>query len=247
MFSSLSDLYLSGSVTAVAEEWNELRREVLEYALGKVNKAKALANPNGLFQQMEREMDARLLRYGRDYVALRCGEALWALATAPPLAVRTDADDVDEPFLAAPRIMVAVHGPGAGRTVAEKDNPPTVFVMLDARGTLVDFLACAQLSGSNARGPTGAGGAGGILADARFARDAQRLRKKIMEHAPNIVLVGASSGLAAKQLRRGGGRPAHASCGCGVVCSALSLPVLLWQSLARTHAPLSKTSPLQPP
>jgi hypothetical protein len=64
---------------------------------------------------------------------------MWQLASTPPLRLTSENDD-GEVVVDQPRVMTAVWGPG--------DKQPTILVLLDERGGLVDLLPCGQLSGN---------------------------------------------------------------------------------------------------
>ena len=62
---------------------------------------------------------------------------MWQLASRPPLRLASESDESE--VVDAPRVCAAVWGPG--------DKQPTVLVLLDEKGALVDLLPCGQLSG----------------------------------------------------------------------------------------------------
>jgi hypothetical protein len=61
----------------VSQAWNAQRQLVLDEALGRA-----------LLPALKAELRARLVAEAREVVASRAGEALWKLASAPPLRVR---------------------------------------------------------------------------------------------------------------------------------------------------------------
>ena len=79
---------------------------------------------------------------------------------APPLQVVVD----------KPRVMAAVWGPG--------DSQPTVLVLLDERGALVDLLPCGQLSGNI---PKSGKSFLDVFSDERKRKDVGRIKDKILD------------------------------------------------------------------
>ncbi len=67
----------------------------------------------------------------------RFSNEIWTLAVRPPLKMTGDSDEGE--VIDAPRVMAAVWGPG--------EKQPTVLVLLDEQGALVDLLPLGQLSG----------------------------------------------------------------------------------------------------
>lgn len=178
----LREMYLSSSMSRVAREWNAFREEVLRELM-----------LNWLQPAITRELRKTMLQEAQEHAVRNCGGALWRLASRPPLRIRVLNSADEEEFMDRPRIMAICWGPG---------TPATVAVMMDQWGHLVDYLQLGQLSGSIPRDQVG--GANGfddaqnkmldaIFSDPKKSKDAERIRSKVMEHAPNFIIIGASS------------------------------------------------------
>ncbi|KAG1668310.1 hypothetical protein FOA52_011207 [Chlamydomonas sp. UWO 241] len=170
--------YYSANVSAVAKEWNAFREEVLTDALSA-----------HLFPVFEREAKARLLADARTVAATDYASAMWALATAPPLRVEAVAneDEGEGAFIDAPRVFAATWGQGESRS---SNSAPTVIVCLDERGNLTDLMPCGQLSGNI---PKSGQSYMDVFSDERKTKDIARIREKIFDKPPHMILVGCSS------------------------------------------------------
>lgn len=115
----------------------------------------------------------------------------WDTVKRPPLRLMVaDADvapDEEPPILSAPRIMACCWGPGG-------DDDKTVIVQLDGTGSLIDLLHLGQLSGYVPRTVADRhGGDYDPANDPKKAKDAVRIRDKILTHFPNAILLGAGA------------------------------------------------------
>uniref|UniRef100_A0A061RB87 Transcription elongation factor SPT6 n=1 Tax=Tetraselmis sp. GSL018 TaxID=582737 RepID=A0A061RB87_9CHLO len=182
----LKDKYVSEGVSLICQQWNGLREKILRDAV-----------VNHIMPAINREMRTLLESDARQQLLTNYASALWELAITPPLQIMHPEDDE---YLEELRVMAVTWGPGGNR---RDSGPPTVAVMLDAAGNMVDFIKLPQLSGRGPRPGTRdkrSESLGGIFHDPRKERDAHRMRDFIMQHEPHVIIVGAS-GLDSWQLK----------------------------------------------
>jgi len=121
--------YLSDNESALAKEWNQVRKLILEKALNE-----------HLLPAATRDFATMLGQDARDYMARACAEGAWSFMFFAPWQPPRAEEHIDV------RVVAAVAG------------SPATFVALDAAGELVDFIQCYTI-GRNIGGPRAAGGA----------------------------------------------------------------------------------------
>ncbi|GAX85636.1 hypothetical protein CEUSTIGMA_g13051.t1 [Chlamydomonas eustigma] len=166
----LVKLYLSSNVSVMAKAWNEFRQEVIRSAIA-----------DQLFPILEREMKQQMLSDAKEVAITEFSSSIWQLASRPPLRLTSENDD-GEVVVDQPRVMAAVWGSG--------DKQPTVLVLLDERGALVDLLPCGQLSGNI---PKSGKSAMDVFTDERKKKDVLRIKDKILDKPPHAILVGCGN------------------------------------------------------
>ncbi|KAL6748791.1 hypothetical protein V8C86DRAFT_3146273 [Haematococcus lacustris] len=168
-------LYRNTDVSSWSKAWNEFRSEVVEDCI-RVR----------LLPQLAAETRQRMLSAAKEVALDHYAYAFWRLAIASPLRLKLAGNDEGEEdaMLDTPRLMACCWGQGG--------TSPTVVVALDERGALVDLLPCGQLSGMVPR--SGRSMQDNCLMDARKAKDAARLRDKILDKAPHALVVRGEGG-----------------------------------------------------
>lgn len=177
--SEMRELYLTRKQGTLAKQWDNLRSAILEEAV-----------VNHIVPQVTRDLRARLMADAREAAARRYGEKFWDVIARGPLRVRIPSDvegGGPERFVPAPRLMVVCYGSGL------LGQSPTVAVMLDAVGNLVDLLQLGQLSGDFRRTTQRDGAGFDPLKDPRKQRDMERIAAQIKDHKPNVIIVAASA------------------------------------------------------
>lgn len=124
LISESEKLYLSVSVSELAQLWNVQRKMILEDAI-----------INYILPALEKEARLLLTNRAKNWLLLDYGERLWdKVSVAPYQPKKRESSSDDE---AAPRVMACCWGSG---------EPPTTFVMLDSYGEIVDVLEAESMS-----------------------------------------------------------------------------------------------------
>lgn len=121
--------YLSDNESALANEWNAVRKSILEKALNE-----------HLLPAATRDFASMLGQDARDHMARTCSEGAWSYIYCAPWQPPRAEEEIDV------RVVAAVAG------------SPATFVALDTAGELVDYIQCHTI-GRNLGGPRAAGGA----------------------------------------------------------------------------------------
>ncbi|GFR40315.1 hypothetical protein Agub_g851, partial [Astrephomene gubernaculifera] len=169
----VAELFQSTDRGAVAQQWNALRREIINTAL-----------EEHLLPAFRTHFTAKLLAEAREHALRQYADALWQVATAGPL--RLPLADAEDEFLTNPRLCIVVYGNQEINPATGHPNN-TAVVFLNELGNLVDFFFAGQLSGNIRRSGQGAGA---VFTDPAKSKDAARIREKLLEHLPHAVLVG---------------------------------------------------------
>lgn len=125
-----------------------------------------------LLPSMEKEARSLLTSRAKAWLLSEYGRLLWDKVSVSPYQRKENDLNSDEE--AAPRVMACCWGPG---------KPATTFVMLDSSGEVLDVLHAGSL---NLRGLS-------VTEQQRKKNDQQRVQKFMMDHQPNVVVLGAAN------------------------------------------------------
>ncbi|KAI5072429.1 hypothetical protein GOP47_0012535 [Adiantum capillus-veneris] len=176
LIQSLHKNYFSNASNEVSELWNEQRKLILQEALAQM-----------LLPLLAKDMRLSLTVTAKAWIQAECCKSLWKRVTMAPYPI-------SDPFVDASTsskdntsknaiVMVCCWG---------SRDPPTTFVILDAFGELVDSLQTGYLNvrpGSHEQQLQ------------RKVDDQERLKKFILMHKPNVVVVGAVINFACRHLK----------------------------------------------
>ncbi|KAL2925282.1 Transcription elongation factor SPT6-like protein [Bienertia sinuspersici] len=131
LISESEKLYLSVSVSELAQLWNVQTRMIIGDAI-----------IDYILPALEKEARSLLTNRAKNWLLLDYGERLWDKASVAPYQTKKRESSSDDEV--APRVMACCWGSG---------DPPTTFVMLDSYGEIVDVLE-AELMSSGIRNDT---------------------------------------------------------------------------------------------
>jgi transcription elongation factor SPT6 len=171
---NLSNAYCSENVSEKAEQWNTIRRKVVEDAIKKK-----------LVPQIAREATAQLVLESKRSMAIAAFNGAWRMLNKKswtPQLIGVKEEDVHSTLKHLEvRIISAVP--------ASDQETPTTLVSLDGSGQLVDFLELTSF------GKSGRGGSYGTQQE-----EQRKVAEFISNHRPHLVAV-AASGKNAKTLK----------------------------------------------
>ncbi|XXG50559.1 hypothetical protein AAC387_Pa02g4549 [Persea americana] len=124
-----------------------------------------------LLPSMEKEARTLLTASAKNWLLLDYGKHLWDKVSVAPYQRKDGAASDDG---TAPRVMACCWGPG---------KPATTFVMLDSAGEVVDVLYAGSLSIRSQS----------VNDLQRKKNDHQRLLKFMVDHQPDVVVLGAAN------------------------------------------------------
>ena len=167
---------LTGDLRPLCEGWENFRKDVIEH----------LAKSH-LFPAFEKATVQKLSERARSCVLNGMAENLWKFVIQGPFKPSIDENNYEEQESMV-RVCACCWGQGG------KGQPSTVLVMLDNFGELKDTIELKQFSGffepPASQDPFFE--PPDVLKDERKKEDAQRIREFLMEHKPNVVVVGGA-------------------------------------------------------
>ncbi|MCO5611339.1 hypothetical protein L7F22_065592 [Adiantum nelumboides] len=178
LIQTLQDNYFSNASIEVSRLWNDQRKLVLQEALSQM-----------LLPILVRDTRLSLTARAKAWVEGECSKSLWKRVSMAPYPSN------DRLFPdASTRSKISNESEGAMVLACcwGTRQPPTTFVMLDTFGELVDTLQTGYLNvhpGSH------------IQQLQRKLDDQERLKKFILLHKPNVVVVGAVVNIACRHLK----------------------------------------------
>ncbi|KAJ9129237.1 hypothetical protein P3X46_033967 [Hevea brasiliensis] len=125
-----------------------------------------------LLPSLEKEARALLITRAKSWLLMEYGKQLWNRVSIAPYQQKEYAAGQEEGI--APRVVACCWGPG---------KPPITFVMLNSSGQLLDVLETRSLSLRSQD----------VIDQQRKKYDQQRVFKFILNHRPNVIVLGAAN------------------------------------------------------